>query len=76
MSESFPQDCWLYKPGHKTHFTQLNVMRDKERFPAEVELIDLETLEIKYNGQAVQLRVMMQSGCISIAYMRSRMRLV
>jgi hypothetical protein len=31
-------------------------MRDKERFPAEVELIDLETLEIKYNGQAVQLK--------------------
>jgi hypothetical protein len=56
MSESFPQDCWLYKPGHKTHFIQLNVMRDKERFPAEVELIDLETLEIKYNGRAVQLK--------------------
>jgi len=56
MSESFPQDCWLYKPGHKTHFIQLNVMRDKERFPAEVELIDLETLEIKYNGQVVQLK--------------------
>jgi len=56
MSESFPEDCWLYKPGHKTHFTQLNVMRDKERFPAEVELIDLETLEIKYNDQVVQLK--------------------
>jgi len=56
MSESFPQDCWLHKPGHKTHFIQLNVMRDKERFPAEVELIDLETLEIKYNGQVVQLK--------------------
>ena len=56
MSESFPQDCSLYKPGHKTHFIQLNVMRDKERFPAEVELIDLETLEIKYNGQVVQLK--------------------
>ena len=56
MSESFPQDCWLYKPGHKTHFIQLNVMRDKERFPAEVELIDLETLEIKYNGRVVQLK--------------------
>jgi len=56
MTESFPQDCWLYKPGHKTHFIQLNVMRDKERFPAEVELIDLETLEIKYNDQVVQLK--------------------
>jgi hypothetical protein len=56
MSESFPQDCWLYKPGHKTHFIQLNVTRDKERFPAEVELIDLETLEISYNGQVVQLK--------------------
>jgi hypothetical protein len=56
MSESFPQDCWLYEPGHKTHFIQLNVMRDKERFPAEVELIDLETLEISYNGQVVQLK--------------------
>ena len=56
MSESFPQDCWLHKPGHKTHFIQLNVMRDKERFPAEVELIDLETLEISYNGQVVQLK--------------------
>ena len=56
MSESFPQDCWLYKPGHKTHFIQLNVMRDKERFPAEVELIDLETLEISYNCQVVQLK--------------------
>jgi hypothetical protein len=31
-------------------------MRDKKRFPAEVELIDLETLEIKYNGQVVQLK--------------------
>jgi len=31
-------------------------MRDKERFPAEVESIDLETLEIKYNGQVVQLK--------------------
>jgi hypothetical protein len=56
MTESFPQDCWLYKPGHKTHYIQINVMRDKERFPAEVELIDLETLEIKYNGQVVQLK--------------------
>jgi len=56
MSESFPQDCWLYKPGHKTHFIQLNVMRDKEKFPAEVELIDLETLEVKYNNQIVQLK--------------------
>ena len=56
MPESFPQDCWLYKPGHKTHFIQLNVMRDKERFPAEVELIDLETLEVKYNNQIVQLK--------------------
>jgi hypothetical protein len=56
MTESFPQDCWLYKPGHKTHFIQLNVMRDKERFPAEVELIDLETLEVKYNGQVVRLK--------------------
>jgi hypothetical protein len=56
MPESFPQDCWLYMPGHKTHFIQLNVMRDKERFPAEVELIDLETLEISYNGQVVQLK--------------------
>ena len=56
MSESFPQDCWLYKPGHKTHFIQLNVMRDKERFPADVELIDLETLEVKYNNQIVQLK--------------------
>jgi len=56
MSESFPQDCWLYKPGHKTHFIQLNVMRDKERFRAEVELIDLETLEVKYNGQVVKLK--------------------
>ena len=25
-------------------------MRDKERFPAEVELIDLETLEVRYNN--------------------------
>ena len=56
MTESFPQDCWLYKPGHKTHYIQLNVMRDKERFPAEVELIDLETLEIKFNDQVVQLK--------------------
>jgi hypothetical protein len=56
MSESFPQDCWLYKPGHKTHFIQLNVMRDKERFPADVQLIDLETLEVSYNGQVVQLK--------------------
>jgi hypothetical protein len=56
MTESFPQDCWLYKPGHKTHYIQLNVMRDKERLPAEVELIDLETLEIKYNDQVVQLK--------------------
>jgi len=31
-------------------------MRDKERFPAEVELIDLETLEVKYNNQIVQLK--------------------
>jgi len=56
MSESFPQDCWPYKPGHKTHYIQLNVMRDKERFRAEVELIDLETLKISYNGQVVQLK--------------------
>ena len=56
MSESFPQDCSLYKPGHRTHYIQLNVMRDKERFPAEVELIDLETLQIKYNGQSLQMK--------------------
>ena len=42
--------------GPQTHYIQLNVMRHKERFPAEVELVDLETLEVKYSGQIAQLK--------------------
>jgi len=25
-----PKNCGLYKPGHKTHYVQCNVMRDKK----------------------------------------------
>jgi hypothetical protein len=46
MENTFPQDCVLYTLGHQTHFIQTRVKADLPRFPATVELIDLETIAI------------------------------
>jgi hypothetical protein len=46
-----PRHCGLYKPGHKTHFVQCNVMRSKDRFPAEVELVSPYSVRVKTEVQ-------------------------
>ena len=46
-----PKHCGLYKPGHKTHFVQCNVMRDKKRYPAEVELVSPYSVRVKTKVQ-------------------------
>jgi hypothetical protein len=46
-----PKHCWLYKPGHKTHYIQCNVMRDKARYPAVVELISPYSVRVKSEAQ-------------------------
>ena len=46
-----PKRCGLYKPGHKTHFVQCNVMRDKARYPAVVELVSLYSVRVKTEVQ-------------------------
>ncbi|WP_415274075.1 hypothetical protein [Aquiluna sp. Uisw_065] len=46
-----PKHCGLYKPGHKTHFVQCNVMRDKKRYPAEVELVSPYSVRVKTEVQ-------------------------
>jgi hypothetical protein len=56
LAETFPEDCGLYTPGHKTHFIQTRVKADLPRFPATVELIDLETIAIQYNKLIVLLK--------------------
>ena len=47
--------CGLYKPGHNTHFVQANVMRNKERFCAEVELISPISIRVKTESQDQEL---------------------
>jgi len=56
MAKTFPEECGLYVPGHQTHLIQLKVKANKPKFPATVELIDLETLAIKYNDIVVHLK--------------------
>jgi len=56
LAKTFPEDCGLYTPGHKTHFIQTRVKADLPRFPATVELIDLETMAIQYNKLIVLLK--------------------
>ena len=46
-----PKHCGLYKPGHKTHYIQCNVMRSKERFPAVVELVSPYSVRVKTEVQ-------------------------
>ena len=46
-----PKRCGLYKPGHKTHWVQCNVMRGKERFLAEVELVSPYSVRVKTDVQ-------------------------
>ena len=46
-----PKHCGLYKPGHKTHYIQCNVMRDKKRFPAVVELVSPYSVRVKTEVQ-------------------------
>ena len=46
-----PKHCGLYKPGHKTHYIQCNVMRDKKRYPAEVELVSPYSVRVKTEVQ-------------------------
>ena len=47
-----PKNCGLYKPGHKTHYVQCNVMRDKKRYQAKVELISPYSLQVTARSQA------------------------
>ena len=47
-----PKNCELYKPGHKTHYVQCNVMRDKKRYQAKVELISPYSLQVTTRSQA------------------------
>jgi len=47
-----PKNCGLYKPGHKTHYVQCNVMRDKKRYQAKVELISPYSLRLTTRAQA------------------------
>ena len=57
--------CGLYKPGHKTHFVQCNVMRDKKRYPAKVDLVSPYSVhvttgvqdEVLYYHDAVALQL-------------------
>ena len=42
-----PKHCGLYKSGHKTHYIQCNVMRDKSRYPAVVELVSPYSVSVK-----------------------------
>jgi hypothetical protein len=56
MAKTFPEECGLYTPGHKTHFIQTRVKAGLPRFPATVELINLETLAIQYNNLIVLLK--------------------
>jgi hypothetical protein len=46
-----PKHCGLYKPGHMTHFVQCNVMRDKKRYPAVVELVSPYSVRVKTEVQ-------------------------
>jgi hypothetical protein len=47
-----PKNCGLYKSGHKTHYVQCNVMRDKKRYQAKVELISPYSLRVTTRVQA------------------------
>jgi hypothetical protein len=47
-----PKNCGLYKPGHKTHYVQCNVMRDKKRYQAKVDLISPCSLRVTTRAQA------------------------
>ncbi|SCX03668.1 hypothetical protein [Candidatus Aquiluna sp. UB-MaderosW2red] len=47
-----PKNCGLYKPGHKTHYVQCNVMRDKKRYQAKVDLISPYSLRVTTRAQA------------------------
>jgi tRNA(Leu) C34 or U34 (ribose-2'-O)-methylase TrmL len=47
-----PKNCGLYKPGHKSHYVQGNVMRDKKRYQAKVELISPYSLRVTTRAQA------------------------
>jgi hypothetical protein len=46
-----PKNCGLYKPGHKTHFVQCNVMRDKKRYPAKVDLVSPYSMRVTTSVQ-------------------------
>jgi hypothetical protein len=46
-----PKHCGLYKPGHKTHYIQCNVMRSKDQFPAVVELVSPYSVRVKTEVQ-------------------------
>jgi len=67
MANRFPSECGLYIPGHQTHFIQTRVKADLPRFPATVELIDLETLAIQYNNLIVLLKTHDATGADSDA---------
>jgi hypothetical protein len=56
MAKTFPEECGLYVPGHQTHFIQTRVKAGLPRFPATVELINLETLAIQFNNLIVLLK--------------------
>jgi hypothetical protein len=47
-----PKHCGLSTPGHKTHYVHCNVMRDKKRYQAKVDLISPYALRITRRAQA------------------------
>ena len=65
-----PKNCGLYKPGHKTHYVQCNVMRDKKRYQAKVELISPYSLLVTTRSQAEVLyyhdAVALQLKCLAV----------
>ena len=46
MTNPNPRECGLYRPGHKTHYIQCNVMRKKPAYPAKVELLSPISLRV------------------------------
>jgi hypothetical protein len=56
MAKTFPNECRLYVPGHRTHFIQVKVKAELPRFPAAVELIDPETVRVSYLGKVELLK--------------------
>jgi hypothetical protein len=49
--ESNSKHCISYAPGHNTHWLQAKVNRSEERLDAEVELLTVNSLLVRYQNQ-------------------------